>query len=166
MFQKLILSYFWNLLCSFTCTLPQPCNLIMHDTYTHVNTWIVHKNTFSFYASLTMTQRGFFSPGKFCPLLKRTGKYSLQQKKESCKQDSPPAAGRFCGIIRLRYSAILAERFSFIACIFLQTSTHHASKNKDLYHNYLRPILPLLYRSFNFFVSKLVSNSQKGTVGK
>ena len=40
-------------------------------------------------------------------------------------------------------------------------STYHASKIKVFYHNYLCPILPLLYRSFNFFVSKLVSNSKK-----
>ena len=32
-------------------------------------------------------------------------------KKESCLQDSPPAAGRFSDTLPLRRSAILAERF-------------------------------------------------------
>ena len=32
-------------------------------------------------------------------------------KKESCEQDSPPAAGRCCDILLIRRSAILAERF-------------------------------------------------------
>ena len=34
-----------------------------------------------------------------------------KNKKESCSQDSPPAAGRFCDILPNRRSAILAERF-------------------------------------------------------
>ena len=32
-------------------------------------------------------------------------------KKESCLQDSPPAAGRICDIVQLRRSAIPAEHF-------------------------------------------------------
>jgi len=32
-------------------------------------------------------------------------------KKESCKQDSPPAAGRFSDILPLRRSAILSGAF-------------------------------------------------------
>ena len=36
---------------------------------------------------------------------------SCTNKKESCLQDSPPAAGRICDIVQLRRSAILAEHF-------------------------------------------------------
>ena len=37
--------------------------------------------------------------------------HSLKLEKESCPQDSPPAAGRFCDMLLIRRSAILAERF-------------------------------------------------------
>ena len=40
-------------------------------------------------------------------------------KIESCLQDFPPAAGRFCDIFHNRRSAIPAERYLFIGKNFL-----------------------------------------------
>ena len=40
-------------------------------------------------------------------------------KKNTAKQDSPPAAGRVSDILPFRRSAIRAERFYFIGRIFL-----------------------------------------------
>ena len=54
--------------------------------------------------------------------------FLLYIKKESCLQDSPPAAGRICDMIQLRRSAIPAKRFCVIGTKFPITQERSAQK--------------------------------------